>query len=66
MTVVWALRHEDLLRACVVSPHVFAHLVDRLCDVVAPDQHCLETGRVSAMSTATWRACCLTWRCSTG
>jgi hypothetical protein len=43
MTAVWAPRHEDLLRACVVSPHVFAHLVDRLCDVVAPSQHCLET-----------------------
>jgi len=43
MTAVWAPRHEDLLRACVVSPHVFAHLVDRLCDVVAPSQHGLET-----------------------
>jgi len=36
MTAVWAPRHEDLLRACVVSPHVFAHLVDRLWDVVTP------------------------------
>ncbi len=43
MIAVWAPRHEDLLRACVVSPHVCAHLVDRLCDVVAPSQHCLET-----------------------
>jgi hypothetical protein len=66
MTAVWAPCHEDLLRACVVSPHVFTHLVDHLWDVVAPDQHCLETRRVSAMPTATWRACCLTRRCSTG
>jgi hypothetical protein len=43
MTAVWAPRHEDLLRACVVSPHVFAHLVDRLCDVVTPSQHYLKT-----------------------
>ena len=43
MTAVWALRHEDLVRACVVSPHMFAPLVDRLCDVVAPFQYCLQT-----------------------
>jgi hypothetical protein len=43
MTAVWAPRHEGLLRACVVSPHVFTHLVDRLCDVVTPSQHYLKT-----------------------
>ena len=43
MTPMWAPRHGDLRRACVVSPHVFAHLVDHLWDVVAPAQHCLET-----------------------
>ncbi len=43
MTAVWAPRHEDLFRACVVSPHVCAHLVDRRCDVVTPSQHYLKT-----------------------
>jgi SRSO17 transposase len=43
MTVVWAQRHEDLLRDCIVSPHVFEHMGDRLCDFVVPYQHCLET-----------------------
>ena len=43
MTAVWTLRQEELLSDCVVSPHVFAHMVDRLCDFVAPYQHCLAT-----------------------
>jgi SRSO17 transposase len=40
---VWASRHEELLHDCVVSPHVFDPLVDRLRDFVVPYQHCLET-----------------------
>jgi SRSO17 transposase len=40
---VWASRHEELLNDCVVSPHVFDHLGDRLRDFVVPYQHCLET-----------------------
>ena len=40
---VWASRHEELLNDCVVSPHVFDYLVDRLRDFVVPYQHCLET-----------------------
>ena len=43
MTTVWASRQEELLHDCVVSPHVFESMVDRLCDFVAPYQHCLET-----------------------
>jgi hypothetical protein len=31
---VWASRHEELLNDCVVSPHVFDPLVDRLRDFV--------------------------------
>jgi len=33
---VWASRHEELLNDCVVSPHVFDPLVDRLRDFVVP------------------------------
>ena len=40
---VWASRHEELLHDCVVSPHVFDPLVDRLRDFMVPYQHCLET-----------------------
>jgi hypothetical protein len=43
MRAVWAQRREELLSDCVVSPHVFAHMVDRLCDFVVPYQQCLET-----------------------
>src|SRR5215470_16212957 len=43
MTPAWAQRQEALLRDCIVSPDVFASIVDRLCDFVAPYQHCLET-----------------------
>ena len=38
-----ASRQEELLNDCLVSPHIFAHMVDRLRDVAAPYQHCLET-----------------------
>jgi hypothetical protein len=40
---VWAPRQEELLSDCVVSPHVFAHMVDRLCDFAVSYQHYLET-----------------------
>jgi len=43
MRAVWAQRQEELLSDCVVSPHVFDHMVDRLCDFAAPYQHCLQT-----------------------
>jgi SRSO17 transposase len=43
MTPAWTQRQEALLRDCIVSPHVFASMVDRLCDFVVPYQHCLET-----------------------
>ena len=43
MTPVWAQRQEELLRDCVVSPHVFDHMVDHLRDFVVPYQHALET-----------------------
>src|SRR5216683_6303832 len=43
MIPTWAQRQEALLRDCIVSPDVFASLVDRLCDFVVPYQHALET-----------------------
>ena len=43
MTLAWAQRQADLLRDCLVSPDVFASMVDRLCDFVVPYQHALET-----------------------
>jgi SRSO17 transposase len=43
MTSLWAPRRKDLVSDCVVSPHVFEHLVDRLRDFVVPYQQCLET-----------------------
>jgi SRSO17 transposase len=43
MTPAWAQRQEELLCDCIVSPDVFNHTVDRLCDFVAPYQHALET-----------------------
>jgi len=43
MTPAWALRQEELLSDCIVSPDVFNHMVDRLCDFVVPYQHTLET-----------------------
>jgi len=43
MTPAWALRQEELLSDCIVSPDVFNHMVDRLCDFVVPYQHALET-----------------------
>src|SRR5712691_13500262 len=43
MTPAWAQRQEELLSDCIVSPDVFNHMVDRLCDFVVPYQHALET-----------------------
>jgi SRSO17 transposase len=43
MTPAWAQRQAELLRDCIVSPHVFESMVDRLCDFVLPYQHALET-----------------------
>ena len=36
MTLAWAQRQAELLRDCIVSPDVFASMVDRLCDFVVP------------------------------
>jgi SRSO17 transposase len=43
MTPAWALRQEELLSDCVVSPDVFTHVVKRLRDVVVPYQQTLAT-----------------------
>ena len=43
MTPAWAQRQEELLSDCIVSPDVFAHMVERLRDFVVPYQHALET-----------------------
>jgi SRSO17 transposase len=43
MRTVWAQRQEELLSDCVVSPHVFDHMVDRLGDFAVPYQQCLKT-----------------------
>jgi hypothetical protein len=43
MPPLWAQRQAELLRDCIVSPDVFASMVDRLRDFVVPYQHGLET-----------------------
>src|SRR6266436_2258876 len=43
MTPAWAQRQEELLSDCIVSPDVFAHMVERLRDFVVPYQQALET-----------------------
>src|SRR6266850_7874319 len=43
MTPAWALRREELLSDCLVSPDVFSPMVDRLGEFVLPYQHALET-----------------------
>ena len=43
MTPLWTQRQEELLSDCLVSPDVFNHIVDRLCEFVVPYQHALET-----------------------
>ena len=48
MTAAWAQRKEALLSACIVSPDVFTHMMDRLGDFVAPYQHALEAESVGS------------------
>ena len=43
MGTVWALRREDLLSDCIVSPDVFSPMVDHLAEFVVPYQRVLET-----------------------
>src|SRR2546428_212766 len=43
MTPLWAQRQEELLSDCLVSPDVFNHIVDRLCEFVVPYQYALKT-----------------------
>jgi hypothetical protein len=43
MSTVWAQRREELLSDCIVSPHVFNPMVDRLGEFVVPYQQALET-----------------------
>ena len=43
MNTVWALRREELLSDCLVSPDVFNQMVDRLGEFVMPYQQVLET-----------------------
>ena len=43
MTLAWAQRQAELLRDCIVSPDVFASMVDRLYGFVVPYQHALES-----------------------
>jgi SRSO17 transposase len=43
MTPAWALRQEEWLSDCIVSPDVFNPMVDRLRDFVVPYQQGLET-----------------------
>ena len=43
MITVWALRREELLSDCLVSPDVFIPMVDRLGEFVMPYQQALET-----------------------
>src|SRR5260370_38229582 len=43
MHTVWALRREELVSDCLVSPDVFHQMVDRLGAFVLPYQQALET-----------------------
>ena len=43
MNTVWALRREEWLSDCLVSPDGFNQMVDRLGEFVMPYQHVLET-----------------------
>jgi SRSO17 transposase len=43
MPPAWAQRQEALLRDCIVSPDVFAHMAERLRAFAVPYQHALET-----------------------
>src|SRR5262245_39606667 len=46
MHTVWALRREELVSDCIVSPDVFTPLIDRLGEFVVPYQQALETETV--------------------
>jgi hypothetical protein len=55
MTLAWAQRQAELLRDCIVSPDVFASIVDRLCDFVVPYQHArLRARPTNAICTSIW------------
>jgi hypothetical protein len=43
MNTAWALRGEELLSDCIVSPDVFNQMVDRLGEFVMPYRQALET-----------------------
>ena len=43
MTPAWALRREELLSDCLVSPDVFNPMLERLGEFVVPSQEALET-----------------------
>src|SRR5216683_2562087 len=43
MNTVWALRQEEMLSDCLVSPDVFNQMVDRLGEFVVPYQQALES-----------------------
>jgi len=43
MTPAWALRREELLSDCLVSPDVFNPMLERLGEFVVPYQEALET-----------------------
>jgi hypothetical protein len=42
MSTLWALRRDELLNDCLVSPDVFHQMVDRLAEFVVPYQQALE------------------------
>src|SRR5262245_21426110 len=68
MTSGWAQRQAELLSGCIVSPHVFESIVNRLCDFVVPYQYALETDARNATCLRPWRITRVTrsaWRCST-
>jgi hypothetical protein len=54
---VRASRHEERLHDCVVSPHVFDPLVDRLRDFVVPYQRCLDVCFISSQPVMQRLAC---------
>jgi hypothetical protein len=43
MARTWTQRREALLSDCIVSPHVFTPMIDRLAAFVVPYQQAMET-----------------------
>src|SRR5688572_10050827 len=43
MSTMWAQRREELLSDCILSPHVFHQMVERLGEFVIPYQDALKT-----------------------